>query len=301
MDIKTLFAELVSNKIGHSIGADHIHTDEKGWDYYIPSKKLQKNHPVILRHYRGPLFVVLPFADWKALEQDAMDVKAYIDNSVWSFGYFWGGGSLLGGVHWQPLENGKTGINDTQKISRYLTILKCRTHEYSSGYMPTNEYCSKCSVNHCPFSAYAPKSEGASWDNEVIEQDDRILFYTAVKERIQNEFGFKATSCMSHQRGDVICLYASYKADTVEVYLPEDLLIDMLYNPGKHDITRTANSLTFEAGIECHYDGDTYISSKQVAVPAGAGKEFFYDYWKSSPRFNYWWFREESNEVADAN
>ena len=94
----------VSPLIGHNIGLDHIHTDEAGWYSYIPAKSLQANHPLVLNHYRGPLFMVIPFEDWEVLEKGTVSVQEYVESSIWSFGYYWGGGSILTGVYWQPLE-----------------------------------------------------------------------------------------------------------------------------------------------------------------------------------------------------
>ena len=70
-NMKKIIEELnkkVSEAIGCGIGVNHIHTDFEGWDYYIPAKSLQENHPLILNHYRGPLFMVIPYKDWERLK-----------------------------------------------------------------------------------------------------------------------------------------------------------------------------------------------------------------------------------------
>ena len=291
-------SNIVSPLIGHTIGLDHIHTDENGWYYYIPAKSLQENHPLILNHYRGPLFMTIPFEDWKRLENEMVSIQEYVDNSVWSFGYYWGGGAMLDGVHWQPLEDG-TGIHDTEKISRYLSILRCRTHHVSSGYMPSNETCEACPIEHCPFSKCEVKNAGASWKNEVQEVDDRKLFYRAVAKRIEERFGLKAVSCVV-KKDKTISIYPGWEKNNVSVYLPEGILIDMLYNPGIYNIKELVNQLDFEVGIPWRFtENNEFVSTKQYTIPSDADVEFLYDHWKEKNVCN--WFEKPSNVFVDTS
>ena len=275
-------SEVVSSKIGLTIGPDHVHTDENGWVYYIPAKSLHEWHPLVMKHYRGPFFIVIPHKDWNLLEQQIVSVEDYVENSTWSFGYYWGGGSVLGGVQWMPFE--EKGIHEREKINRYLTILSCRTSRRFSGYLADEQKCAQCSVKNCPFSRF---HQNASWDNEVKELDDRILLFKAVKERIQNRFGLEATLCLN-QENNSIWIFPSYKKGTVTIRLPEATLIDMLYNPGKYDTDEVANSLKLEAGISWQYVNGEFIPPKRVDIPEGADAKFLYDCWKDDSRYQNW-------------
>jgi len=291
-EIGMRLSQIVSPLIGHTIGTEHIHTDINGWFYYIPEQSLQPKHPLILNHYRGPLFMVVPTEDWIAMENGDISAQEYVDTSYWNFGYFWGGGSLLGGVQWQPFEDG-TGIHETEKISRYLSILSCRTHLRLSGYMPSDQKCRACAVDRCPFSPLEEKKTGASWDNEPQEKDDRVEFYKAVKARVEKEFGFKVTACLNHSC-DTIAVSPQFGRGEVRIDLPENLLIDMQYNPGKYDVDEQANNMDIVAAIPWHKDknGDIVLT-KHLPVPEGAGADFFLQTWKENNCCNRW-FQEET-------
>lgn len=275
-------SNFVSPLIGHTIGVKHIHTDDFGWEYYIPEKSLQANHPLILSHYRGPLFMVIPFEDFDLLLNEKITVENYVNNSYWCFGYYWGGGSMLYGAKWQPLEEGP-GIHNTEKIKRYLEILTCRTFNRSSGHIPTSKECIKCFVERCPFSRYEPKYRNSSWENEVLEADDRIKFFEVVKVLVKEKFGLDTLSCLN-QKENTIALTPCYKKNTVDILLPESLLIDMLYNPGKYNITETVNSLKLELIIPWHYENNVLFEAQRINVPENLTRhenvDFWHNYWK---------------------
>lgn len=298
--MKNELNSIVSALIGHNIGVNHIHTDKDGWHYYIPAKSLQANHPLILNHYRGTLFMVIPLADWTKLENGDITVQDYVDNSVWSYGYYWGGGSMLRGVQWQPFE--EKGIHDKKTISRYLTILKCRTNQTSLGYKPSEEKCMSCLIEHCPFSKCKAKCEKASWDNEIKEYDDRVLLFEAVKERIQKRFGLEAVNCYN-QDEDTICIFPSYSKDTVNVYLPKKILIDMMYNPGKYNIEETVDSMELQIGIPFHSTTNhEIVPSKRYPVAVDADVQMCYDLWrKECPNCISNWFDTRNTEEVDTS
>ena len=257
----------VSVLVGHDIDAKHVHSDKEGWSFYIPAKSLWENHPLIMCHYHGPIFIVIPYNDWEKLENEQVYVTEYVDNANWSYGYYWEGASLLNGVHWQPLEN-QPGIHDTKKIQRYLKILLCRTNLLVSGYKPDTEECVLCEVNHCPFSPC--KSPLASWDNEVQEVDDRVRLYGIVSKNLMKRFKFKTVNCFSHQ-GNYILISPAYKKDTVMVYLPQSILIDLLYNPNSRDMLELFHSLEMKLGSRF----DNY----RISIPESATVDLFYQFW----------------------
>lgn len=305
---KTFAIELaarVTSRLGGSnltINPQNIfHDNMDGFYYYIPKGSLHEYHPLVLVHYRAmpgtthPLMLVLSHKDWEKLEQNTISVQEYIDNSTWNFGYFWGGGSMLGGSRWMPFE--EKGIHDTAKIRRYLTILQCRTARRSSGYQATEEQCSNCTVKNCPFSRF---SANTSWDKEVPENDDRLQAFDAVAKMLSDRFGLKTVSCHNTNLENAIVVYPGFDKNTAEVYLPTSILVDMLYHPGKYNIDELVRTLKLTAGIPWHYDQNhEYVAAQHIDVPEDATIEFFLEYWKNN--LSQYWFAavEPSSETVE--
>lgn len=221
----------LSSLIEYHLGAEHIHhiqADGSGYYYYI--QDLKPKHPVLAMHYREPLMLVLPYEDFQRLDQEEITVDDYIATSYFNYGYFWGGGDLIGGAYWQPFEQ-EAGVHDTERISRYLQILGCRTHKISCGYGPTEDRCQKCQLDAttCPFS---PLNQTGSWENEVQEPDGRRKLFEAIDLRLKRELGFEwSFRCAHSDNRDEMCLFPGREPNTVEVYVSSKLLNDLLYHP----------------------------------------------------------------------
>lgn len=280
-------AAKVNECTGHYLGTDHVHSDVNGWYYYIQKKSLKANHPLLMNHYRGPLFAVIPHEDYARLERGEIDPIAYVDNAKWSFGYYWGGGSMIGGAFWQPLEEG-TGIHDKEKISRYLSILRCRTHRNSSGYMPTEENCQKCAVNNCPFSKYAEKNANADWALEVQEHDYRIELFNAVIKRVQEELLLKVSGAFCYDGNNALLIPNDNGLKSCAIYLPVSILNDILYNPGERDWEKMASEFIFELGVMMKPDRLQIVPEELNVTPA----EHCRNFWAA---FNY-----SDNEAKEA-
>ena len=288
---------------------NQIHTDEEGVFYYIPGKSLLWNHPLIMAHYRGYLFVVLPEHDSVQLMTGAITVEKYIDEAIWSYGFFWGGGTMLGGAHWQPLEDGKPGISNTEMIKRYLTILMCRTYQRSSGFVPDENFCANCHVECCPQSKHQ-KNIGSSWNREVKEVYDVITLAHILQRRIEEIYGLKMIGCFPHNFSQSnIILTRGYKKGTVDVYIPEDLLVDMRYHPGKYNLQQLAEGFGVEVGVISGWDwnkGEEIPCKHELIYPLCnpckdnqiPAVNAIYEYWeKHDPYFD--WFKETDESKED--
>ncbi len=309
-------AEELANKLNERIGfsrerypwieANQIHTDEEGVFYYIPSNSLMWNHPLIMAHYRGYLFVVLPEHDSVQLMLGAISVDKYIETAIWNYGFFWGGGTMLGGAHWQPLEDQRPGINNTEMVRRYLTILMCRTYERSSGFVPDADYCAKCHVECCPQSKHEKKIN-SSWNREVREVYDVITLSQILQRRIEEIYGLKMVGCYPHTFSqNNIILMRGYKKGTVNVYIPEALVVDMRYHPGKYNLRLIAEGFAVEVGVMPRWDpkNEVNIPCKHELIyplcnPCKDNQvsaiEAIYAYWeKNDPYFD--WFKEKKAE-----
>jgi len=198
--------------------------------------------------------LVLPNADYQRLEKSEITVDEYIETSHFNYGFLWGGGGLISGAYWQPLED-VPGIHDTNRISRYLRILSCRTGTRSHGHSPTAERCQKCQLDEtgCP---YSPLNQTGCWDNEIQEPDGRVELFNAIGERLEKELGFKIGNVMSHSNdsGELL-LFPGFEPNSVQAYVNKDLLNDLLYHPKEErDWMAMAQSFKITLGISWQPD-----------------------------------------------
>ena len=169
------FANELSELIGQHIGLDHIHPSTEGRYYYIQAPK--SGAPMLLHHYRGPFFIDIHPDDYESIASGNVSARDFIASANWQVGYYWGGGSMVGGGYYQPIDI----IGRKDEVRRYLQILSCRGNWLSSGYMPTEENgCNNCSVNNCKF-------KHGSWDDEMAEHDPRLDLFKALCKRFEQE------------------------------------------------------------------------------------------------------------------
>lgn len=176
-----MLAELLTEVTGQKIQPENIHANAGGRFYYIQAP-LEKA-PMLLRHYRGCYFVDMHPNDYERLKYMPKDkVENYLKTANWQVGYFWGGGSMIHGGFYQPMDI----VGRKDEVRRYLKILACRSDYRSSGYIPKEEQCQKCSVANCPFSKY----KVGDWKDEIQENDPRLNFFKALQKRVKEEFGY---------------------------------------------------------------------------------------------------------------
>ena len=171
------FATELTNLTGCHIGSDHIYPSKDGRYYYIQPPKV--GAPMLLHHYRGTFFVDIHPDDYKDIAYGRVSVRDFITSANWQVGYYWGGGSMIGGGYYQPLD--LVGCRD--EVHRYLQILSCRGYSQSCGYMPSEKECSQCFVENCPFSKY----KGGNWNTEIQEPDSRLELFKALRRRFEKE------------------------------------------------------------------------------------------------------------------
>lgn len=206
-NLKQILSDAIFEKTGLRVSLDHIHSDQAGWYYYVHKKSLMEGFPLILNHYRGPLMTIIPYMDYEKLKSSSeKEVSQYVEEASLSFGAFYGGGAVLSGVYYKPLQN-------KEEILKYMAILSCRVNRRSSGYRPTEEQCAKCQIKKCWFSALESKQE-----NSIIceEGDKRQEFISLMRQRIEKTFGIDThmgvSFCEEETEGDTAKLY--YKSCT---------------------------------------------------------------------------------------
>ncbi len=219
------FAQELTNITGVNITVDHIHPQTTGREYYVQAPI--SGAPMLLHHYRGPFFVDIHPNDYEKMERGEISPNEYIATANWQVGYYWGGGSIYGG-YYQPLDI----VGRQEEVKRYLKILSCRGARNSSGYQASEERCSKCSVEACPFSRY----KIGFWENELQEPDNRQVFYKAFYKSFEEEHpdyiirGFLPSNTV---RDDTIvlipnCRYEEEETQNLHIYVSNNLVRDIL-------------------------------------------------------------------------
>lgn len=250
---KNDFAEVISRQTGFPLKAEMIFSDEEDWDFYITKNSLQERCPLLLMNYMGELMAVIPEKEYRSLDTKEVWPFEYIPKVKWYYGQYLDNMHSTMDVFWQPIEN-RVGINDKKKISRYLQILKCRIDFYRTNEMPSDETCTSCEIQNCPFSTLDSKKANSDWSKEIQERDFRMELFDAVKERVETELGLEVTSYSYHIGSKALLLMTSEVSkttkDKVELYLPIKMLNFLMYNAVYRNWKQYAKSYTFEIGVE---------------------------------------------------
>ncbi len=227
-EILKQLSAVITEKSGLYVGPDHIHESNRR-HYYIP--KFNKGDAFFGHHYRGPFFVDIPKEDWIKLAKGEITPEEYVDSTRWFFGYYWGGGSMVGGGYFTPLEC-TAGIHDKEKIRRIMKPFSCRGCYLASGYRPSESECMLCDVTYCPYSAVAEKTVGETSELANLP-DNRYDFFKAVNDFIEKEYGYKlhGMCCGDAIPVDHIRLYPNYGERTFELYISDEYVKELLCNP----------------------------------------------------------------------
>lgn len=289
MEIAKTLSRILEERTGCKFGPEYIRTDASGLSAnYIPVRGLHYRRPLIIMHYMGIRLVFLPYMDWNDIVKGEITVQDYVDKAVWNYGYYWGFNTLQsGGVHWQPLEDGKPGINDKEKVKRYLTILRCRAHEQYKNEQPMLVWCSDCHLQKCPMSVIPRKKDGASWCDEVHERHVRKEYYEAIGQMLKERFGLEVCALdMSKEFDDSrrnIYLFKGYEEGTVKIFVSEALILNMMYYSEKFDIEKLLGKVILIAGIK-KYDKTVkdFVLDKEMIITGETTVEEIISFWNEN-------------------
>ena len=241
-------ANILSQKTGLCITADHVHKASRR-EYYIPEAEAGK--PLVLHHYRGPFFLEIPGEDWEKLEKGILSPEDYVETSKWHYGYYWGGGSMIGGGYFRPLEEG-LGINEKERISRFMRVIQCEGKNLASGFYPTEETCMRCMVTDCPFSNY--KGNKGNYAGEIPRKDARVTFLTELEKQIRGPYVINILcSSSTVVAKDEVILCPSTWSRSFRAYVGDELVRYLLYNPECDVATIAKEVKVFVA--ESYYEG----------------------------------------------
>ena len=172
-----LFAKEIGQLVGQNIKAENIHPTAEGRYFYTQAPK--PGAPELLHHYRGPFFIDIHPDDFERISFGDVSAIEYIQSANWLIGYYWGGGSMIGGGFYQPFDI----VGRSDEVRRYFRILSCRGNKRSSGYTPNEGFCANCPIQDCPVSCY----KHGTWENELSEEDSRLDLFKALNKRFEQE------------------------------------------------------------------------------------------------------------------
>lgn len=209
MTWKSTFANYISKLLGHRITEEHVHSDENSEDFWITPKSLLLNHPLLLVNHHGYLVAIIPYKDYRMLNDGEIHPLRYITGAHWSYGKY-SKGEGIRGIFWKPLET--EGICNTEKISMYLNqIRKVDIHP------------------------------------EDYRQKLFSMIEKRIREELK--INASDINFMGYDGENALLVADHKKKDVLTCYLPAILLNDILYHPGERDWETFANVFQFELGV----------------------------------------------------
>lgn len=255
------FTKIIYQKTGLPVSPDHVHISERR-QYYIP--QAEPGHPLFLHHYRGPYFIDIHPDDYEKLSSGKVSTEEYINNAYWAFGYYWGGGNMISGGYFTPLEN-TPGLNNREKIYRFMTIIACEGNNRASGYTPTFERCSKCSIEKCPFSIH--KGNYGNYSHEIPRPDGRKDFVKIVAKRLRSNYGYKleyVIFCLDVIPENDFMLLPNYTERSFILYISDQLVKKLLYHVhSTQELEQVVGNMNMYVGTSYVHDKKRLITSKE--------------------------------------
>lgn len=285
-NVKAELSKIVSSKIGHEILEEKIHPNTYDFLHIIPEGVLKEKFPVILVTRTGNLVMLLAVADLQHMENEEISVEEYVNTSKWGIGYYIGSQFKLKGCKWQPIE--ERGLNDTSKISRYISLLRCRkirSINIGEEDFDKRERCRRCNLEKCPISKIPKKREGASWDNEIQENNAGQKLFDTIAIRVC-KLGIEATHWVAHDEASIVVMPGD-KKDTATVRIPQNLVVEVMSNPDGVDIENEVNKLSLKLGRINLKDMEAGFQTLAVSEE-GVNRAFVYEYWKDDVLFCLW-------------
>lgn len=242
---KENLSDILTTKTGHQIYPNAIEAD-RDIGAHVPTGVCQRNHPLILTHFRtqgleqlGNLFVILPTEDYELLEAGSISANEYVSKSVWSYGYF------LPSTYWWPVEGDKTlGINNTEKVKTFLTIIRCYTYSYSKGYPPPLSLCDGCDLKSCPITKYKPKCTIKELGFDNLSKD-LTQFESLLRKKITETFGYEIGSMKPVSNLQNIHLSEGCMKGKINVLYPSRIKAQLCYHPNSTDLEQLVESLEY--------------------------------------------------------
>lgn len=244
---------IVSEKTKHNIKPENVHSDELGWKGFIPSCSLFPALPLLMCDEAGELHIIIPACSYESLKQRKYSVETFFEESYWHYGYYHGGCDVLEAIFWQPLEGEDAiGMTDTNRIQQFFNVV-------------------------------SQKDVSKEMLKNLCQRDDRKVLAELVRGHVYSVFGFAVSEILMYESDEfsnqVIMKPASRK-DTVDIYLPSDILIRLMYYPGLIDCQHFVDHIDFVL--------ERIFTGEQIIVPKDCPKvdEFCRMFWRDLRWYN---------------
>lgn len=191
-------------KTGIRVLERDIHDDGFfGLLYYIPANSLEDNSPLLIYHRMGIEFIMFPYQDLYKIYENP---EEYIINANWNAGYYWG-------YNYKKEENTfLEGIHwepvPLNKIYEYIEIIRYQ-------------------------------------ERGTFVEDDRFVLCKKISDILYKKHGLIAKDFYCTDKTEKNCLvYPNPRENRrVDVYLPTNILIGMMYHPGKSNINQILKNM----------------------------------------------------------
>ena len=107
------------------------------------------------------------------------------------------------------------------------------------------------------------------------------------KENISKQFGFAVSNSVNYNDQEVIRMYPATEEGTVSLTLPEQILLEMQYNPGKYLPEKVAHILPMEAANNPYYKNGKFIPMESLRLGENSTSEDCYAFWQHSEHFKW--------------
>ncbi len=214
------FCSVMSDRIGHEVLSENVHSDELGWKGYIPSGGILTELPVLLCDEQGKIHALISALTYKHMTEGQITVDKFVNESFWHYGYYHGGSDIFNAIFWRPLEgNDAIGIINCRKVKRF-------------------------------FDKLVKKNVSQREIDRVCQYDYRKIYAEEIKKCIWNFFGFVVSEFFVHYYDagleNTVLLKPSKNICAVDVYLSYQILIQLMYYPGLIDCVDLAHRAKFE-------------------------------------------------------
>lgn len=250
--VKSL-CSFVSEYTGHEIKWQNVHSDEYGWKGYIPSCSIFPELPLVMCDEVREIHIILPACSYKSLQMERYSAETLFNNSYWHYGFYRGGCNMIKAIYWQPLEGEDAiGMTDQKRIQSFFNVV--------SQTDVTEEELSK-----------------------VCQKDDRKVLVELMKVRVYSVFGFAVSEFFMYESYELsrkVILKPASRNNTVNVYLPSDILSRLLYYPGVIDCQHYADNAELWLGRP--------FNDEQIQVPKHCEKldDFCRNFWRDLRWYN---------------
>lgn len=267
---KEKFAEIIAERLEMSLMAKDIISDENGVDDRIMPKSLEKNSPLLLVNVYEELIVILPYEEYKQLENGEVAPIDYIEDSYWCYGRYNGElgvnisdihivfvgeeNSMIEAIFWQPIDK-KRGIHQTGKLKEYFASA---TYKMQKAFSNSGLYFERIHNGEIAEEAFKENEKKAE---DLQEKDYRVFLYNAMKEDIEKDFGLEVTGLYCHNGGNPCLIADPDTPNKVKLYISAQLHNYILYHPIFRNWKQYAKSFRFELG--------TTVNDERVPITDG--------------------------------